>query len=79
MVFLHEIERQVPDVRPTDDVDVVINVRAEPAGLARIHDRLIAADFSQDAPSSEGVAHRYRRGAAVLDVLARTTLASGRS
>lgn len=70
MVFLHATERGVSDVRPTDDVDVVVDLRAEPAGLARIHDALIAANFSQDTPSPDGAAHRYRRAAAVIDVLA---------
>lgn len=70
MVFLHEVERSVTDVRPTDDVDVVVNLRAEPAGLARIHSALISAGFDQDSPGPEGIAHRYRRGAAVIDVLA---------
>ena len=44
-------------------------LRAEPVGLARIHAVLIVADFSQDAPSPEGIAHRYRRGGAVIDIL----------
>lgn len=70
MVFLHEVEREATDVRPTDDVDVVVNLRAEPAGLARIHESLLAAHFSQDPPGPDGAAHRYRRGNAVFDVLA---------
>lgn len=70
MVFLHEVERAATEVRPTDDVDVVVNLRAEPAGLARIHAVLGDARFEQDAPGPEGTAHRYRRGAAVIDVLA---------
>lgn len=70
MVFLHEVERRSTDIRPTDDVDVVVNLRAEPAGLARVHEALIGADFMQDAPGPDGAAHRYRRGDAVFDVLA---------
>ena len=70
MVFLHEVERQATDVRPTDDVDVVVGLRAEPAGLTRIHSALITAGFDQDSPGPEGTAHRYRRRAAVIDVLA---------
>lgn len=70
MVFLHEVERRSTDIRPTDDVDVVVNLRAEPAGLARIHEALVGAEFSQDPPSPDGAAHRYRRGDAVFDVLA---------
>lgn len=70
MVFLHVVERRATDVRPTDDVDVVVDLRAEPAGLARIHAALISFSFDQDLPGPEGTAHRYRRGAAVIDVLA---------
>jgi len=70
MVFLHELERQSTDTRPTDDIDVVVDLRAEPAGLSRIHSALISASFDQDQPGPEGTAHRYRRGAAVIDVLA---------
>ena len=70
MVFLHEVERRSTDVRPTDDVDVVVNLRAEPAGLSRVHEALLGADFLQDPPSPDGAAHRYRRGRAVVDVLA---------
>ena len=70
MVFLHELERQSTDVRPTDDIDVVVDLRAERAGLARIHSALISASFEQDSPGPEGTAHRYRRSEAVIDVLA---------
>ena len=70
MVFLHEVERGAADVRPTDDVDVVVDLRAEPAGLARIHASLSSASFSQDDPGPDGTAHRYRRGGATIDVLA---------
>lgn len=70
MVFLHEVERGAVEVRPTDDVDVVVNLRAEPAGLSRIHAALVAVGFDQDSPGAEGTAHRYRRDGAVMDVLA---------
>lgn len=70
MVFLHEVERQATDTRPTDDIDVVIDLRAEPGGLRRIHQALAVTEFDQDPPGPEGTAHRYRRGAAVIDVLA---------
>ena len=70
MVFLHELERQSTDTRPTYDIDVVVDLRAEPAGLSRIHSALISASFDQDSPGPEGTAHRYRRGSAVIDVLA---------
>lgn len=70
MVFLHEVERGVLDVRPTDDVDVVVDVRVEPSGLALTHNVLDAAGFARDPPDPDGVAHRYRRQGAVFDVLA---------
>jgi len=70
MVFLHEVERRSTDIRPTDDVDVVVNLRAQPDGLARVQEALLGADFSQDPPSPDGAAHRYRRDDAVFDVLA---------
>lgn len=70
MVFIHEVERGARDVRPTEDVDVVVDIRTEPAGLERLHVVLVSGGFDQDSPSPEGTAHRYRRGGAVLDVLA---------
>jgi hypothetical protein len=79
MVFLHELERGTIETRPTDDVDVVVDLRAEPAGLARIHSALLDAGFEQDAPGPEGTAHRYRRDTAVIDVLAPITSASEHS
>jgi len=70
MVFLHEIERESSDVRPTNDIDLVVDLRVEPSALRHTHQVLVQADFSQDLPSPEGVAHRYRRGGATIDVLA---------
>lgn len=54
MVFLLEAERGSLDTRPTDDVDIVIDLRVEPAGLARVHQALIAASFDQALPSADG-------------------------
>lgn len=70
MVFLHEVERESSDVRPTNDIDLVVDLRIEPTVLGHTHDVLAAAGFEQDLPSPEGVAHRYRRGGATFDVLA---------
>lgn len=49
---------------------MAIDLRAEPRALARIHDALTDASFDQDQPGPEGTAHRYRRGSALIDVLA---------
>ena len=43
MVLLLEVERGSLETRPTDDVDIVIDLRVEPAGLARVHQILIDA------------------------------------
>ena len=69
MVFVHEVRRNAREVRPTDDIDVVVDLRVEPGGLVSTHRTLTRAGFSQDQPSPEGIAHRYRRQGAVIDVL----------
>jgi hypothetical protein len=87
MVFLHELERNASDTRATDDVDVVVDLRVQPAGLDQVHRILTHAGFDQAVPSAEGIAHRYRRAGATFDVLApdnlgkraRLTLGSGRT
>jgi hypothetical protein len=87
MVFLHQVEREAADVRPTDDVDVVVNLRVNPSGLRVLHRVLTNADFDQAAPGPDGIAHRYRRRGAMIDVLApdnlgvraRLTLGDGRT
>jgi hypothetical protein len=61
MVFLLETERGSRDTRPTDDVEIVIDLRVEPAGLARVHQTLLDAGFGQMLPSTDGIAHRYTR------------------
>ena len=70
MVFLHEIDRHSSETRATYDIDVVVNLRVDPGGLDRINRVLVDAEFVQDLPSPAGVAHRYRRGGASVDVLA---------
>lgn len=76
MVFLLEVERGSRDTRPTDDVDIVIDLRVEPAGLVRVHQTLIDAGFGQVLPSTDGIAHRYTRSGATIDVLAPDRLGS---
>ena len=70
MVLLHEVERHASEIRPTDDIDVAVDLRAHPSGLEAMHDALSLAGFDQNVPAPSGTAHRYRRGAAVIDVLA---------
>ncbi len=64
-----------------------MDLRIDPAALEHTHTVLAGAGFSQDLPSPEGVAHRYRRGGATIDILApdhmgtraRLSLGSGRT
>ena len=70
MVILHEVERESTDTRPTNDIDLVVDLRIDPAALEHTHIVLAGAGFSQDLPSPEGVAHRYRRGGETIDILA---------
>ncbi|MFN8036133.1 MAG: hypothetical protein U0V73_09395 [Acidimicrobiia bacterium] len=83
MVYLHEVEHGARDIRPTVDVDVVVDLRVEPGALRRVNAVLTGAGFEQDPPAPDGIAHRYRRGDATIDVLApdnlgpRTSLSLG--
>ena len=70
MVFLHEVKRPVRELRPTDDVDVVVNLRVSTGGLSRIHANRRSTGSCRQLPSTEGIAHRYERQGAVIDVLA---------
>lgn len=70
MVFLHQVERGAQTVRPTDDIDLVVDLRVTPSALDSIHTLLLQAGFEQQTPGAEGTAHRYLRDAATIDVLA---------
>ncbi len=76
MVFLHEVERGADDTRPTADVDLVVDLRVRPAALRHVHRVLTNADFDQLDPNADGIAHRYSRGGASLDVLAPDNIGS---
>ena len=69
MVLLHAIERGAPWPRVSMDLDVIVNarVRAEVRGFVT---EIEALGFVLDGMSPELLAHRYRRGAASIDVLA---------
>ena len=66
MVLLHAIENDA--TWPRVSLDVIVNARvvAIPAFVSRLE----ALGFQVDGMSPEGLAHRYRRGDASIDVLA---------
>jgi hypothetical protein len=69
LVHLHCAERGHLPVRPTNDADTVIDVRADPQMLLRFTTTLQDLGFSPDGISAEGHQHRWRRDQASIDVL----------
>lgn len=68
MVHLHCAERDYAPQRPTSDADAVVNARV-PNVLGAITQALVDLGFDADAPSADGIQHRWTRGLAVVDVL----------
>ncbi len=69
LVHLHCAERGQFPVRPTNDADTVIDVRADPGMLATFTGVLTDLGFESDGVSAEGLQHRWIRGDASIDVL----------
>lgn len=72
MVFLHQAERSreaALSMRPTTDLDVVVNLRTSPNGIDRIHRVLANHGFAQPA---QPIMHRYVRDSdqVTIDVMA---------
>ena len=74
MVLLHAIENDAPWPRVSLDLDVIVNARV--VAIPAFVSRLVALGFHVDGMSPEGLAHRYRRGDASIDVLAPDGLGS---
>lgn len=68
LVHLHCAERGASPPRPTDDIDTVVDVRADPRMLETFTRVLLGLGFVPDT-SGEGLQHRWRRGEAQIDVL----------
>jgi hypothetical protein len=74
MVLLHALEHgQVPP-EPSQDGDVVADLRADHSALAQVVRQLERVGFTLESISADGLAHRYARSAkprpVLLDVLA---------
>lgn len=69
LVHLHCAERGQFPVRPTNDADTVIDVRADPTMLANFTKTLADLGFESAGISAEGLQHRWIRGEASIDVL----------
>lgn len=69
MVFLLCAERGGSPARPTDDVDTVLDIRAEPLILTTFTAALQSRGFAPDGQSWEGHQHRWVKGKAKIDIL----------
>lgn len=69
LVHLHCAERGQFPVRPTNDADAVIDVRADPQILHTFTRTLSDLGYEPAGISAEGKQHRWRRGQASIDVL----------
>jgi hypothetical protein len=69
LVHLHCAERGEFPVRPTNDADTVIDVRADPTILHTFTQTLEDLGFTSAGISAEGRQHRWKRGDASIDVL----------
>jgi hypothetical protein len=69
MVHLHCAERGAAPARPTDDLDAVLDVRADGRILHRFTSVLVDLGFTPAGTSPAGHQHRWTRGSAQIDVL----------
>jgi hypothetical protein len=69
LVQLHCAERGVAPIRPTDDLDAALDVRARPHILLQFTTVLVDLGFASDGESWEGHQQRWVRGDAVIDLL----------
>jgi hypothetical protein len=68
LVHVHCAERDHYPPRPTDDADTVVDIRADPDMLESFTQVLLDLGFKPDM-SGDGLQHRWRKGAAQIDVL----------
>jgi hypothetical protein len=70
MVFLVAYEHGLPIGRTSGDVDLMMDVRALTGATQEASRTLERLGYQLDRPTPDGRAHRFRRGDAVVDVLA---------
>ncbi len=70
MVFLLAYEHGLPIGRTSGDVDLMMDTRALTRATQEASETLERLGYQLDPPTPDGRAHRFRRGDAVVDVLA---------
>lgn len=63
MMYLLTIEHGGPLPRPTDDMDVAVDVRALPGGIRLLADWLVARGLTFEQPSTDGIGTRFSASA----------------
>ncbi len=70
MVMLHAAENQAAPLRVSRDLDIVVNARVVTGALRSMVASLKQTGFELAGASPDGIAHRYVRGQASIDLLA---------
>ncbi len=70
MVLLHALEHDAEPSRVSTDLDILVNARVVAGAVGAFVSLIEALGFTLAGDSPDGVAHRYTRGRAVIDVLA---------
>ena len=70
MVLLHALEHGTEPARVSTDLDILVNARVVAGAVEDFVRHIEALGFTLAGGSPDGVAHRYLRGHAVIDVLA---------
>src|SRR6185437_13205708 len=69
MVAVHGWARGREQIRPSQDADLLVNVRTVTSGTELLGRALIERGYKFDGASPEGVGHRFHSGRVSLDVL----------
>lgn len=69
MVLLHGLEHQRLPPRVSEDLDLVVNVRARPPALPHMMAVLSELGFKPSGVSPDGIAHRFERAGVLVDIL----------
>lgn len=78
MVHLLRAERGGSPMRPSDDLNTVLDVRALPQALKHFISTLVDLGFDSAGQSPQGHEHHWCDGDAVVDVLIPRHLGEGR-
>jgi hypothetical protein len=76
LVYLLAAEHGTELPRPTDDIDVVIDVRARPGGTEWFAGWLVERGYELEGVSADGIGHRFTKasdpgpGTVIVDILA---------